>query len=68
MQEVMNLVRPSKQRKEFDDFMRAKPSTPKYNTNYELAVEMWNLNNSDVMVTPPIDSEGNIIIPYYRNM
>ena len=58
----------SKQRKEFDAFMRAKPSTPKYDTNYELAVEMWNLNNSDVMVTPPIDSEGNIIIPDYRNM
>lgn len=58
----------NKQRKEFDAFMRAKPSTPKYNTNYELAVEMWNLNNSDVMVTPPIDSEGNIIIPDYRNM
>ena len=30
----------SKQRKEFDAFMRAKPSTPKYDTNYELAVEM----------------------------
>ena len=29
---------------------------------------MRNLNNSDVMVTPPIDSEGNIIIPDYRNM
>lgn len=35
----------TKERKEFDKFMRSKPRNNRYATNYEYACEMWNGNN-----------------------
>lgn len=58
----------SKQRKELAEFMRSKPKNPRYNTFYEVAVDMWNFNNSDVEITPQYDANGNVIIPDYENL
>lgn len=51
--------------KAFNDFMRQPCRSPKYKNNYELAVEMWNLNNSSSYVQITEDEEGNTIIPNY---
>lgn len=55
----------SKQRKTFDTFMHEPCRSPRYANNYELAVSMWNLNNSDTYIIPKTDSEGDTIIPDY---
>lgn len=58
----------SKMCKAFAEFMEQPCRSPKYKNNYELAVEMWNLNNSDTYVQIKEDSNGNIIMPNYRNI
>ena len=58
----------SKQRKAFAEFMEAKPLKGPYKTNYELAVSMWELNNSSAEVKINKDYLGNVIIPDYKNM
>ena len=50
------------------DFMRQPCRSPKYATNYEFAVDMWDMNNSDSYVIPKYDRNGNVIIPDYRNI
>lgn len=54
--------------KEFAEFMESKSSNPKYQNNYELSVDMWNLNNSKEEITPQYDNEGRIIMPNYRTI
>ena len=54
--------------KEFAEFMESKPRNPKYQNNYELSVDMWNLNNSVEEVIPQYDSDGRIIMPNYRTI
>ena len=58
----------SAMRKAFYNFMKSPCKNLKYQNNYELAVEMWNLNNSNKDVTPQYDEYGHIIVPDYRNM
>ena len=48
----------------FTAFMNAKPEIGKYDTNYELAVDMWNLNNADSAFSPRLQN-GNAVIPDY---
>lgn len=48
--------------------MEDKPLKEPYKTNYELAVSMWELNNSTAEVKVKKDYKGNVIIPDYRNM
>lgn len=57
-----------RQKKAFADFMRAKPTKAHYDTNYEFAVEMWNVNNSDVDVMKRYDQNGNVHIPDYEKL
>jgi hypothetical protein len=52
--------------KQFADFMESTPQNPRYQNNYELSVDMWNLNNSIEEVVPQYDSNGRIIMPDYR--
>lgn len=54
--------------KQFADFMESKPHNPRYQNNYELSVDMWNLNNSIEEVVPQYDSNGRIIMPDYRTI
>lgn len=59
----------SKQRKDLAEFMEGPCKLGKYQNNYELAVDMWNLNNnSDVIIYPKMDENGNIIVPNYREI
>lgn len=58
----------SKQRKSFDNFMHEPCRSPKYKNNYELAISMWNLNNSDAYVIPKTDNNGETIIPNYTTI
>lgn len=55
-------------RKAFANFMEQPCRSPKYKNNYELAVEMWNLNNSSAYVQIREDENGNIIMPDYRTI
>lgn len=48
----------------FDAFMNVKPEIGRYDTNYELAVDMWNLNNADSAFSPRLQN-GNVVIPDY---
>ncbi len=48
----------------FAAFMNAKPQIGRYDTNYELAVDMWNLNNADSAFCPRLQN-GNAVIPDY---
>ena len=50
----------------FNAFMRQPCRSPKYKNNYELAVEMWNMNNSKSYVQITEDENGNTIIPDYN--
>ena len=52
----------------FSDFMKSKPLSKRYSTNYELAVDMWNLNNSDTQVDVDYDDDGEMIIPDYKHI
>ena len=54
--------------KQFADFMESTPHNPRYQNNYELSVDMWNLNNSIEEVVPQYDSNGRIIMPDYRTI
>ena len=54
--------------KEFAEFMESKSRNSKYQNNYELSVDMWNLNNSLEEVIPQYDSDGRIIMPNYRTI
>ena len=58
----------SKQCKEFNEFMRQPCRNPKFRNNYELAVDMWNLNNSDSYVQIREDKDGNMIMPDYSTI
>lgn len=57
-QDVLN----SKQKKELVKFLNTKPKSKRYANNWELLVEMWNLNNSDVELNEDIE------MPDYRNL
>ena len=48
----------------FAAFMNAKPQIGRYDTNYELAVDLWNLNNADSSFCPRLQN-GNAVIPDY---
>lgn len=52
----------AKQRKDLADFMESPCINPKFSNNYELAVDMWNLNNSSQRV------EFNGTVPNYRTI
>lgn len=52
----------------FAEFMEQPCRSPRYKNNYELAVEMWNLNNSDTYIQIKEDSNGNVIMPNYRKI
>jgi len=54
--------------KAFAEFMESKPRNPKYQNNYELSVDMWNLNNSVEEVISQYDDDGKIIMPNYRTI
>lgn len=59
----------SKQRKDLAEFMEGPCKLGKYQNNYELSVDMWNLNNnSDVIIYPKMDESGNIVVPNYREI
>ena len=55
-------------KKDFAEFMESPSRNPKYENNYEYAVDMWNDNNSTENVVIEYDEEGKIIIPDYRSM
>ncbi len=57
-QDVLN----SKQKKELVEFLKDKPKSKRYETNWDLLVEMWNLNNSDVEINEDVE------MPDYRNL
>ena len=44
----------NKQIKELITFLNSKPKTPYFNTYWEMLVQMWNINNSDVTVNDDI--------------
>lgn len=56
------------QRKALDRFFREKPKYSREPTNYDLAVSFWNSNNSNRIVVPPIDKNGDTVIPDYTNI
>ena len=58
----------SKQRKAFAEFMTSPSRNKRYSTNYEYAVDMWNDNNSSIILELNKDINGNIIIPNYQNI
>ena len=58
----------SKQCKLFNEFMLQPCRSPKYRNNYEFAVEMWNVNNSESYVQIKEDENGNIIQPDYSTI
>ena len=58
----------NKQCREFNDFMKQPCRSPKYRNNYEFAVDMWNLNNSDSYVQIREDKDGNMIMPDYSTI
>jgi hypothetical protein len=58
----------AKLRKEFNDFMKQRSPIPQFKNNYQLAVAMWNLNNSDTYIQIKEDENGNIIMPDYTNI
>lgn len=57
-----------KQRKLFNEFMNQPCKSPKYRNNYEFAVEMWNVNNSNSYVQIVEDENGDIIVPDYNEI
>lgn len=58
----------SAQRKEFDDFMNSKPKNGRFGSNYEYACVLWNDNNSSVELELPLDDNGNVVVPNYRDI
>lgn len=58
----------AKECREFDEFMRAPSAIPNFSTNYECAVNMWNLNNSKTRIDLQYNEKGEIIIPNYRDL
>ena len=58
----------SKQRKAFAEFMTSPSRNKRYSTHYEYAVDMWNDNNSSIILELNKDINGNIIIPNYQNI
>lgn len=52
----------SKDRKNLVNFLQSSPKNKRYNTNWELLIDMWNLNNSNIEI--PEDQE----MPDYRNI
>lgn len=58
----------SAQRKEFNELMHAKPRNGKFANNYEYACVLWNDNNSSVELEVPMDVNGNVIVPDYRDI
>lgn len=41
----------TKQKKELVEFLISSPKSKRYDTNWEMVVEMWNINNSDVEIS-----------------
>lgn len=56
------------ERKMLLEFMKQPCRSPKYRNNYEFAVEMWNLNNSDTYVQIRENELGEIIMPDYSTI
>lgn len=50
----------------FNRFMISPCKNKRYSTNYEYAVEMWNSNNSNILIE--FNSSGGIIIPNYNKI
>lgn len=63
-QDILN----SKLSKTLNDFMHQSCRSPKYSNNYEFAIEMWNMNNSETYIMPKYDNNGDIIIPDYSHI
>lgn len=61
---VMN----SSLRNSLANFMESESKVVKGKTNYEIAVEAWNLNNSSENVELLYNEDGNVIIPNYREI
>lgn len=51
-------------RKELAEFMKSACPNAKYETNYELVVDMWNMNNSNMLV----EYTGKENIPDYNQL
>ena len=55
-------------RHRLNDFMNSKCKDSRYENNYDLAVSMWNLNNSDKTVELERYEDGRIIVPDYSTL
>lgn len=53
---------------DFHDFMCSNPRNPYFNSNYEFAIAMWNMNNECVKMEAQLDLEGKVIVPDYGRM
>ena len=52
----------NKQKKALINFLKSKPNNKRYNTNWEVLVDLWNFNNSDVEVDEDLE------MPDYKNL
>lgn len=53
---------------DFHDFMCSNPRDPYFNSYYESAIAMWNMNNECAKMEPQLDSKEKVIVPDYRKM
>ena len=53
---------------DFYEFMCANPQNPYFNSYYESAIAMWNMNNEWVKMEPHLDADGKVIVPDYRKL
>jgi hypothetical protein len=58
----------SKQKKIFNDFMHEPSRNVHYRNNYEMAINLWNDNNSESYIQIKEDEYGNIIVPDYTQL
>lgn len=63
-----NSIMNAKMCREFAEFMEQPCRNPKYQNNYEFAVDMWNMNNSSAYVQIREDDNGKVIMPNYRKI
>ena len=56
------------ERHKLNEFMNSKCKDSRYENNYDLAVSMWNLNNSDKTVQLERYDDGRIIVPDYSTL
>jgi hypothetical protein len=58
----------SNQKKIFNDFMHEPSRNIHYRNNYEMAINLWNDNNSESYIQIKEDENGNIIVPDYTQL